>query len=96
MRFFKTSSYVQLFIASSLFFGNISVAFPALSLLGLFVFILVFCSLVVFAVMNLNKLGRSNFGILDQIAIIRAFIPSIVLFIAFLVLFIIGGVIAIL
>ena len=96
MKFFRTASFFQLFIASSLFFGNISVAFPSLALLGLFVFILVFCSLVIFAVMNLNKSGRSNMGILDQIAIIRAFIPSIVIFIVFVVLFIIGGVIAIL
>ena len=94
MKFFRTSSYVQLFIASSLFSGNISVAFPSLALLGLFVFILVFCSLVIFAVMNMNKLGRSNYGILDQIAIVRASLPSIVLFILFVVLFVIGGAIA--
>ena len=96
MKFFRNASFFQLFIASSLFFGNVSVAFPALWLLGLFVFILMFCSLVIFAVMNLNKSSRGNLGIFDQFLIIRAFIPSIVIFILFVVLFIIGGTIAIL
>ena len=96
MKFFKTASYIQLGIASSLFFGNLSVAYPSLSLLGFFVFILVVSALVIFAVMNINKISRANYGQIDRQSLTRAFLPSIVLFSAFLILFIIGGAIALL
>lgn len=94
MKFYKNSAYLQLFISSSLFFGNVSVAYSGLSLLGFFVFLLTIASLVVFAVININRLGKQNYGQISKEMVIRASLPSLTIFGVFLLCFIIGGVIA--
>lgn len=94
MKFYKTASFVQMFIGSALFFGNIGVAFPAMSLLSFFVLIMLFAGLVVFAVININKLAKVNYGQISKEMVMRASIPSIVIFSMFVVCFIIGGAIA--
>ena len=94
MKFYKNSAYLQLFISSSLFFGNISIAFPSLILLGFFVFLLTIASLVVFAVINVNKISKQNYGQISREMVIRASLPSLTIFGVFLLCFIIGGAIA--